>query len=97
MQDAFNPPPRYLIESDSEDELGGGVYGTPSPSTLKKPEKQEHIVAASGQISPNAHVTVCVGLAGAALRARLAGDIAGTPITVDDVEVSALYAEAAQS
>ncbi|KAG9028032.1 hypothetical protein FS837_004013 [Tulasnella sp. UAMH 9824] len=40
LQDRINPPPRYQLESDSEDEIGEGIYGStkiPKPSSPSPP------------------------------------------------------------
>ncbi|KAG9027789.1 hypothetical protein FS837_004173, partial [Tulasnella sp. UAMH 9824] len=40
LRDSINPPPRYQLESDSEDEIGGGIYGStkiPKPSSPSPP------------------------------------------------------------
>ncbi|KAG8957809.1 hypothetical protein FRC00_003478, partial [Tulasnella sp. 408] len=37
LRDSLNPPPRYQLESDSEDEIGEGVYGSTKIPKTRSP------------------------------------------------------------
>jgi len=68
------PPPRYLLESDSEDEEGQGVYGSsgsgPSRPKIRLP-KETVSVQWTDSKEDYSHIILGVGQAGAWIRRKV--------------------------
>jgi hypothetical protein len=99
------PPPRYLLESDSEDEEGEGLYGG---GIAQRPKINVQPLAVSVRWTDEArvygHVTVAVGQASRYLKRKLgvsygvltidrAGDPIGEGIEVEDALVISIKEE----
>ncbi|KAG8986523.1 hypothetical protein FRB90_003950, partial [Tulasnella sp. 427] len=50
LRDSLNPPPRYQIESDSEDEIGEGMYGLTKPVRSGEDRTGTHTFALDGDV-----------------------------------------------
>ncbi|KAG8900566.1 hypothetical protein FRB99_005978 [Tulasnella sp. 403] len=85
LEDPFNPPPRYLLESDSEDEIGGGEYGNIRPTLKSVQSGKPHTVVSTHTPScPTSCLIVGVGSAGAQLFGSVTGnESSDSPITAD--------------
>ncbi|KAG8994939.1 hypothetical protein FRB93_001381 [Tulasnella sp. JGI-2019a] len=92
LDDAFNPPARYLLESDSEDELGDDIS---SVSRRRSTEPKDYTISSDVSKSYSAggemHLIVCIGLAAQRVMPSLSGSDTAKEVDVKigDISVAA--------
>lgn len=91
LRDNLNPPPRYQLESDSEDELGGGIYGSGNILEPTHPQSPTHSFNLNGRIDGliGKPTIIGIGTAGSQFRRALSAlsDSQDISIEADDYQV----------
>lgn len=91
LRDNLNPPPRYQLESDSEDELGGGIYGSGNILKPTHPQSPTHSFNLNGRIDGliGKPTIIGIGTAGSQFRRALSAlsDSQDISIEADDYQI----------
>ncbi|KAG8968579.1 hypothetical protein FRC05_001504 [Tulasnella sp. 425] len=91
LRDNLNPPPRYQLESDSEDELGGGIYGSGNILKPTHPQSPTHSFHLNGLIDGLIGKPTIIGIGTAGSQFRRAppalSDSQDISIEADDYQV----------
>ncbi|KAG8935168.1 hypothetical protein FRC01_007401 [Tulasnella sp. 417] len=95
LRDSLNPPPRYQLESDSEDEIGGGVYGSTKISKTSPSQRPPATFKLNPDIDDltGRHTFIAIGTAGSEFGRTLSNlrDSQGASIETGDYQIGTAY------
>ncbi|KIO32611.1 hypothetical protein M407DRAFT_100462 [Tulasnella calospora MUT 4182] len=95
LRDSLNPPPRYQLDSDSEDEIGEGIYGSTKIPKTSSPTRPPATFKLNGQIDGliGKPMVIGIGTAGSQFGRALPAfkDSQGVSIETGDYQIGTAY------